>query len=186
MEINKLGLSLKLFGGVGCDYGNNRYLDYVLGNLGLNYKYQANYSAPFSIYADYFDSNRKNDIVLSYYDFGKEYPVRGRQCSSEQIPGIQIVYKDYSSFAKASVEEIFGSENLRKSFHGKVETPRNDAGIGLTLIGDEKNNFAPLSLKQSGINIPHGSKKIKTLNPGQFRGFLAASNQGPLQFFHKH
>lgn len=224
------------------DFDNDGDKDYVLGNLGLNYKYQADQNAPFSIYADDFDNNRKNDIVLSYYNFGKEYPVRGRQCSSEQIPGIQIVYKDYSSFAKASVEEIFGSENLKKSFHRKVEsfrsvhiendggvfkihplpieaqkfaindilvsdidrdgnldlilagglyaseveTPRNDAGIGLALMGDGKNNFAPLSLKQSGINIPYDTKKIKTLNIGQFRGFLAANNQGPLNFFRQY
>ncbi|WP_109833348.1 VCBS repeat-containing protein [Reichenbachiella versicolor] len=96
--------------------------DLLLGNLGLNYKYQASEEASFNVYASDFDGNNKNDIVLSYHNQGKEYPVRGRQCSSEQIPAIKVVYKDYESFSTASMEDIFGEEKLDQSTHFKIES----------------------------------------------------------------
>ena len=96
--------------------------DLVIGNLGINYKYQASPEEAFSIYASDFDKNGKSDIVLSYYNYGDEFPVRGRSCSSQQIPAIKEVYKDYNSFSTATLEDIFGKEQLEKALSYKVES----------------------------------------------------------------
>ena len=73
-----------------------------VGNLGNNYKYQANEDETFDIFYNDFDGNNSGDIVLSYYNDGEQYPLRGRQCSSEQIPAIKLKFDDYDAFSIAS------------------------------------------------------------------------------------
>ena len=104
------------------DFDNDGDLDLMAGNLGLNYKYQANENETFDVYANDYDKNGKLDIVLGYYQDGVQYPLRGKQCSSEQIPTIKYKYKDYNLFAEASLEDVYTKADLEKSIHFKAHT----------------------------------------------------------------
>lgn len=105
------------------DFDGDGDLDYVVGNLGLNYKYQASPEEPFEVFADDFDGNNRKDIVLSYYNFGKLFPVRGKSCSSEQMPILKKKFQDYGSFAVAEVADVYGKEALeRAEIHYKAQT----------------------------------------------------------------
>ena len=103
------------------DFDKDGDQDLIVGNLGLNYKYKADTEETFDIYFNDFDGNKKNDIVLSYFNDGKKYPVRGRECSSQQIPTIKKKFKDYDSFSKATLEDVYG-EKLNKSLHYSVKS----------------------------------------------------------------
>ena len=96
-------------------------LDLVLGNNGLNYKYKANDIEPFEIYAHDFDKNGSMDIVLGYFNDGTLYPVRGRQCSSEQIPSIATKFETYTDFGNASLRDVYG-DDLDEALHLTVES----------------------------------------------------------------
>ena len=96
-------------------------LDLVLGNNGLNYKYKANDKEPFEIYAHDFDKNGSMDIVLGYFNDGTLYPVRGRQCSSEQIPSIATKFETYTDFGNASLRDVYG-DDLDEALHLTVES----------------------------------------------------------------
>ncbi|MEX2592919.1 MAG: VCBS repeat-containing protein [Anditalea sp.] len=109
------------FGLVSDDFDKDGDQDFIVGNLGKNYKYQAKEDSPFSLYTYDYDNNNKKDIVLSYLDKGIKVPVRGRECSSQQIPAIKTKFKDYHSFATASLEEIYTTEHLEKSTHYQVK-----------------------------------------------------------------
>ena len=104
------------------DFDNDGDMDYILGNNGLNYKYKATPDATFDIFVNDFDKNQKDDIVLSYYEEGTQYPVRGRGCSSQQIPGIKQKFKDYESFANASLVDVYTEKALESSLHYQVKS----------------------------------------------------------------
>lgn len=81
--------------------------DLIAGNLGMNTKFKASVEKPFKVFLKDFDENGTWDIYLGSYDRdGKYYPVRGRQCSSEQMPFIKEKYKTYNEFASHSIDDI--------------------------------------------------------------------------------
>ncbi len=113
------------FGMASDDFDQDGDQDFILGNLGKNYKYQAKKNSPFSLYTYDYDNNGKNDIVLSKFEKEVQVPIRGRECSSQQIPAIKTKFKDYHSFATASLEQIYSTEHLAKSTHYEVKSFAN-------------------------------------------------------------
>ena len=97
-------------------------LDLLVGNLGLNYKYKTTKDKPFKIYANDFDQTGTLDIVLSYYQGDNLFPLRGRQCSSQQMPFIKKKFKTYDAFGKASLIDVYGEANLQKAISYGVQT----------------------------------------------------------------
>jgi len=104
------------------DFDGDGDMDYIVGNNGLNYKYKATEDETFDMYVNDFDKNNKKDIVLSYYNDGKQFPVRGRQCSSDQIPAIKSKFKDYNSFSEATLVDVYTKKSLEKSIHYQVKS----------------------------------------------------------------
>ena len=86
--------------------------DYVLGNLGLNNKFKPNPDKPLFIYARDFDQNGSFDVALAKINEGKEVPIRGKECSSEQNPFLLEKIGTYSEFANLDMNGIYGSDNL--------------------------------------------------------------------------
>ena len=95
-------------------------IDYILGNLGTNYKYKASKEEPFKLFYNDYDTDGSNDIVLSFYEDGEEFPVRGRECSSQQVPDIKSEFKDYNSFASSNVYDIYGIGKINESYKLEV------------------------------------------------------------------
>ncbi|EDP71355.1 ASPIC/UnbV domain protein [Flavobacteriales bacterium ALC-1] len=104
------------------DFDNDGDQDYIVGNNGLNYKYKATEEETFDIYVKDFDNNNSEDIVLSYYSEGVQVPLRGRSCSSQQIPAIKQKFKDYNSFSEATLIDVYTKEELDNSLHYQVKS----------------------------------------------------------------
>nr|WP_223826625.1 VCBS repeat-containing protein [Flagellimonas sp. S3867] len=223
----------------GADFDQDGDMDYVVGNLGLNYKYTASPNAPFEVYSTDFDDNGTNDIVLGYYNQGNLFPLRGRECSSQQMPFIKEKFPSYHSFGSADLIEVYGKEKLEHSLHLKsntfasiylenlgngnfnvhqlpneaqlssindiiiddfdhdglkdifvagnlyqseVETPRNDASIGLLLKGNGNSSFEPIPYTKSGVFLNKDVKKMKIIGlANKSKGILVASNNDSLK-----
>ncbi len=82
----------------------------LLGNIGLNNKYHASATNTIKVYADDFDSNQKYDVVLAKNTKYGEVPVRGFQCSSEQLPYLRKKFDSYDAFAHANIIDILGDK----------------------------------------------------------------------------
>ena len=133
------------------DFDQDGDIDFAAGNLGLNYKYHANESESFDVYTYDYDKNGKLDIVLGYYDGGIQYPLRGKQCSSQQIPVINVKYQDYNSFAEATLSEVYSQHDLEASLHYQAY---NFASSYVENHGDENFSLSnlPNQVQLSSIN----------------------------------
>lgn len=99
------------------DFNRDGKVDFVFGNLGLNNKFHPDHGHPLEIYTHDFDKNGTYDIVLAKYQDGTCYPVRGKQCSTEQMPFVSQKFPTYGEFAVADLEKIYGKEELEKALH---------------------------------------------------------------------
>ncbi|GJM32066.1 MAG: hypothetical protein DHS20C18_10670 [Saprospiraceae bacterium] len=215
-------------------------MDYVVGNLGLNYKYKASREEPFEVFSNDFDGNGSQDIVLGYYNSGSLYPLRGRECSSTQMPFLKEKFPTYHEFGSAKLDQVYGADKLKESLHlqvstfasvilenlaneqfkvirlpneaqlssingsiaedfdqdgildvlfagnlyqSEIETPRNDASVGLYLQGNGQMTFKAIPAFKSGLLLEGDVKKmepIKLAGKGG-QGILVAKNNDQLQ-----
>ncbi len=122
LETEGLWFSLKK-----ADIDQDGDMDFVAGNLGTNCKFKGSLKKPFNIYADDFDNNGTWDMMLSSYEGNKNYPLRGRDCSSAQMPFITDSFPSFKAFAIAEIDEICG--------------PKFDESLHLTVRGFESSVF---------------------------------------------
>ncbi|NQU33046.1 MAG: VCBS repeat-containing protein [Bacteroidetes bacterium] len=96
-------------------------LDLFVGNLGSNSKFHVGNGKSFHIYCDDFDQSGTFDIVLSNTYKNELVPVRGRECSSQQMPFIAKKFPSFQSFAEANLTEIYGQEKLNNALHYEAD-----------------------------------------------------------------
>lgn len=89
-------------------------MDMIAGNLGENYKFHASPEKPFKAYADDFDQNGTYDVFLAKkIEDGRFVPIRGRDCTSEQMPSVASRFPTFNEFADANIDQILGSKTDR-------------------------------------------------------------------------
>jgi hypothetical protein len=85
--------------------------DLIAGNVGENYKFKAKADKPFQVYAKDFDNNGTNDIFLArYYQDSLLVPIRGRECTSQQMPVIAKKFPSFRSFAQQDLPGLLGAD----------------------------------------------------------------------------
>lgn len=117
------------------DFDKDGDMDFVGGNLGRNAKFKASMEHPFNVYGNDFDENGSFDLVLSTFQGEINYPVRGRECSSQQMPFITEICPTYKDFAEADMSTLYGNK-LDASVH---LTARNL--YSCIFLNDGKGNF---------------------------------------------
>ncbi|MDN5205024.1 CRTAC1 family protein [Fulvivirgaceae bacterium BMA10] len=132
------------------DIDNDGDQDIIAGNLGLNYKFHASNEKPLHVYTNDFDNNGIEDIVLAKYYDGKQVPVRGKKCTSEQMPFLKEKFKEYSAFANEDITGIFG-DNIETSLHYQVNEFRSGIFVN-SGNGDFSFVAFPIEAQLSPIN----------------------------------
>ena len=147
------------------DFNGDGRKDFLVGNLGDNAKYKHNDKYGFSTYYDDFDQNGKSDIVLAYEKSNQEFPVRGRSCSSEQLPDLKEKFPSYHQFASNDLLGIYGEQ---LSHSNKIEI---DDFSSVLLENKGKMQFDVLPLPTQ-LQL----STIKTFYPLSENRFLCAGN----------
>lgn len=132
------------------DIDNDGDKDIIAGNLGLNYKFHASPETPFEIYTSDFDLNGTEDIILAKEYGGKQVPVRGKTCMTQQLPHLAQKIPTYGEFASKDLKGIFGN-GMESALHYKATEFRSGIFIN---NGKEGFSFQPLEnrAQQSPIN----------------------------------
>ena len=99
------------------DYDADGDEDYFVGNFGKNNKFHPTEKKPLHIYANYFDDNDSYDIALSKEFEGDLFPVRGKECSSQQTPFLNEKIRTFKEFANSNIIDVYGKENIETALH---------------------------------------------------------------------
>jgi hypothetical protein len=96
--------------------------DFILGNLGWNNKFSGSREAKLEVYSADFDQSGDYDVVLATTKKEGLLPVRGRECTSEEMPFILDKFPTYDAYAKAQLKDIYTPDQLSQSVHRKLNT----------------------------------------------------------------
>ena len=152
------------------DVNNDGYKDYIVGNIGTNSKYKTNQSKPLKVFADDFDENGTHDLVLSY-EYKNEYvPLRGKECSTQQMPFIGEKIPTFDEFATASIEDIYG-EVVTTAYQKKVTEFSS-----VILVNNGDMTFKVNKLPELAQTIPILSSETYDINKDGYEDLIVAGN----------
>jgi hypothetical protein len=104
------------------DFDNDGDPDFIAGNMGFNYKFKPDIDTPLEMFSYDFDDDKSLDFVIGYHQDGKLYPVNGRNKTIAQNSYLEHSIPTNNAFSTSTVYDIYGEENLKKSFHLKMYT----------------------------------------------------------------
>ena len=143
--------------------------DYLVGNVGLNFKHKSSPEKPFKVFAHDFDENGSLDIVLSQKYKDDYVPSRGRECSSEQMPFILEKFPTYQEFASASLIDVYGDSELDEAYNRSATEFRSGF-----LINQGEGHFSFKPLPRMALGFPLLDAMVKDLNGDGLDDFLIA------------
>lgn len=89
------------------DVDQDGKLDLIIGNWGLNNKYNVSKSTPLFAYYGDIDGNEKSDLILSYDYKGKHYPFRPKNDLETELPYLKKEWLSYREMSDKTTFEIF-------------------------------------------------------------------------------
>ncbi|WP_339895869.1 VCBS repeat-containing protein [uncultured Algibacter sp.] len=152
------------------DLDNDGDDDYIIGNLGRNNKFKATKEHPFKVYANDFDNNGTNDVVLAKFYKDDYVPLRGRECTSEQMPYVAEKFKDYHSFASSKLLDILPEEKVENAVIYEINN--FESIILINEDGQLKRQSLPIQAQVSPIK----SSLVDDFNSDGFKDILIVGN----------
>lgn len=153
------------------DFDQDGDIDFVVGNLGKNNKYHPTHANPLKIYANDFDQNGSLDIVLSSRKNNRDLPIRGRECSATQIPGLLTKFPTFKAFAEADINAIYPVNKLKNAHTFQAELFTSSLLINNGIEGFELKDL-PIQSQLS----PMSGIIVKDFNSDQHLDILYTGN----------
>ncbi len=121
------------------DFTGHGRVDFIVGNLGLNTRFQATPAEPVTMYVKDFAGNGTDQQVVSVYNHGVSYPLELRDDLLQAIPSLKLRFLSYKDFARQTVKDIFTPAELQGAIFKQAQTfasalARNNGDGSFTLV----------------------------------------------------
>jgi hypothetical protein len=121
------------------DLTGDGHVDFLVGNLGLNTRFQATPDQPATMYVKDFNHDGRVEQIVSIFHDGVSYPIAMRDELLQAIPSLKVRYLRYADYARQSVTDIFPEKELAGAVFKQAETfatalARNNGDGTFTLV----------------------------------------------------
>jgi len=121
------------------DFTGHGRVDFIVGNLGMNTRFQASAAEPVTMYVKDFDGNGVSKQIVSVYNHGTSYPIAMRDELITALPYLRARYPRYADYAGQTVTDIFAPAELAGATFKQARTfatalVRNNGDGSFTLV----------------------------------------------------
>ena len=104
------------------DYDADGDEDFVVGNMGMNYKFKPSEGAPLELFSGNFDDTKKNEFVFGYYQEELLYPCVNLSRAATQSQTLKHKIPSHTQYARLTLHEIYGKEKIENAYHLNIHT----------------------------------------------------------------
>jgi enediyne biosynthesis protein E4 len=153
------------------DIDNDRDLDLVIGNFGLNNQWKASATEPLNLHLADFDRNNSPDPIMSYYIQGKNYPAYSRDELLDQLVPLKKKYTNYESYSTATTDDILAE------FKDVVPEKKEINTLETILLVNEKGVFKKITLPIQAQYAPVKAIASTDINADGYPDLILAGNE---------
>jgi hypothetical protein len=153
------------------DLNNDGNIDFIAGNLGLNSRLKASDKQPVRLYYSDFDGNGIKEQILTYYIHDRQLPFANKKELESQLPGLKKRFLYAEDFAKASLDELFPDDQLKKA-----DTLTANYFSNAFLINDGHMNFSVRAMPWEAQLSPYRDAVVLDANGDSLPDILLVGN----------
>jgi len=126
------------------DFNEDGFVDFIVGNHGMNTRFKTEKDKPVSMYINDFDDNGRAEQILSVYNGDESYPLALRHDLIKQLPVLKKKYLKYENYKEQTVYDMFSEEQLEDALKLYVNETRTSV---LLSKGDGTYDIQPLPME---------------------------------------
>jgi len=153
------------------DLDNDGDIDFVVGNHGLNSRFETSIEKPATLYINDFDRNGTAEQILSLYEGDISYPLVLKHDLVMQMPSLKKKYLKYESYKEQTVNDLFTPAQLENAIVLKAFTFESSV-----LLNNGKGKFKVVALPSEAQFSPVYGISIADFNGDKNKDILLGGN----------